>query len=68
MFAIIREGWHHGAVKCVVDLIRNCNTTRLSYAFKPGCDIDSVAVDVALIIVNDVAQMHTNAKLDGRVI
>jgi HD-GYP domain-containing protein (c-di-GMP phosphodiesterase class II) len=47
--------------------IRKADAARVSQTFKPGCHIDPVAEDVA-VLVDDIAKVDTNTELQARTV
>ena len=47
-----------------VSVFRQTNLTRLANPFEPGGDVDAVAHEVAVGLLDHVAKMNADAKLD----
>ena len=51
-----------------VGLLRKTNRAGLRHAFNSGGDVDRIAHQVAIVLLDDVADMHADAKLDAPVL
>ena len=51
-----------------VGVLGQADRARLRDAFKTGGDVDALAHEIAVVLLNDIAQMHADAELDAPVL
>ncbi len=48
-----------------VGLVGETDTARFAYAFQPGGDVDAIAHQIAITLLDDIPQMNADAKFDA---
>ena len=51
-----------------IGVLRQTDCARLAYAFEPRGDVDAFTHEVAVALLDDVAEMNSDAKLDAPVL
>jgi hypothetical protein len=62
MFAGVLEVVADAACDCGVHRLRDHHTAGFTQCLQPRGDVDSVAIDAAIRLLEDVAQVHADAK------
>ena len=63
LLALVGEGGDHAAADHAAHGVRHRDAARRGQAFQPRGDVHAIAVDRAVGLLDDVAQMHADAKV-----